>query len=116
MLANTITIGAYTLTRINDSEPYASEYRFGDATHELRMKIRHTKTNATALKPSYDRHNVEYVETIYAAGAVAEYQRKCYVVFENLPSDTSVVNLDALADLLIATSNAFANSMVAWES
>lgn len=116
MLANTLSIGGVTLTRINDSEPYSSEYRFGDSSHELRFKVRHNNTNATALRPSYDRHNFELVETVYAAGAVPEFQRKVYVVIENKPEDTSVANADALADLMIASTDAFLNSMIAWES
>jgi hypothetical protein len=116
MLANTLSIGGVTLTRINDSEPYSSEYRFGDATHELRFKVRHTKVNPTAGRPGADRHNFELVETVYAAGDVAEYQRKVYVVMENIPQDTSVANADALADLMIASTNAFLVQMVGWES
>jgi hypothetical protein len=56
------------------------------------------------------------VETVYAAGGVPEFQRKFYFVKENLPQDTSVVNDDAVADLMIASSNAFLASLVAWES
>lgn len=116
MLGNTLVVGSYTLVRINAGDPYASEYRFGDADHEVRARIRHTKTNATATRPSYDRHNFEIVETVYAAAGVPEFTRKFYFVKENLPQDTSIVNDDAVADLMIASSNAFLNSLVAWES
>jgi hypothetical protein len=56
------------------------------------------------------------VETVFAAGAVAEYERKFYFVLEQLPGDVSVVNADGVADLMIATSNAFLVSLQNWES
>lgn len=116
MIGTTISYGGLTLTRINDSEPYSAEYRFGDSTHEVRMRIRHSKVNATPLLHARDRHNVEVVETVYAAGDVPEYTRKCYFVLENKPGDTSVANMDALCDLAIASSNAFLTSVIGWDS
>jgi hypothetical protein len=119
MLGNTLVLplssGNITLIKINQ-DSYSSEYLFRDTTHQFRAKIRHSKTNPTATTPAKDRHNFEVVQTIFAAGAVAEYERKFYFVHEHLPSDTSVVLIDGIADLAIATSNAFAVSLLAWES
>lgn len=119
MLGNTIVLplssGNITCVKINQDQ-YSSEYLFRDATHQFRCRIRHTKTAATTERPSYDRHNFEVVQTIFAAGAVAEYERKFYFVHEHLPSDTSVVLADGVADLAIATSDAFLVSLLAWES
>lgn len=119
MLGNTLVLplssGNVTLLKINQ-DSYSSEYMFRDATHQFRARVRHTKTAATASRPSYDRHNFEVVETIFVAGVVAEYERKFYFVIEQLPNDTSVVIGDGVADLCIATSNAFLTSLLAWES
>lgn len=119
MLGNTLVLpqvgGDITLTKINQDQ-YSSEYKFRNATSQYVAKIRHTKTNATATKPSYDRHNFEVVQTIFAAGDVAEYERKFYFVYENLPSDTSIALGDAVADLAILTSDAFLVSLSNWES
>lgn len=119
MLGNTLVLpqvgGNITLVKINQ-DGYSSEYLFRDATSQYRARIRHTKTTATATRPAYDRHNFEVVQTIFAAGAVAEYERKFYFVLEHLASDTSVALADATADLAIATSNAFLVSLIGWES
>jgi hypothetical protein len=119
MLGNTLVLpqvgGDITLTKINQ-DGYSSEYLFRDTTGQYRAKIRHTVTKATAVRPAYDRHNCEVVQTIFASGGVAEYERKFYFVIEVKPGDTSVALADAVADLAILTSNAFLKSLLAWES
>lgn len=119
MLGDTFVLpqvgGDITLKKINQ-DGYSSEYLFRDATNQYRVRIRHTKTNATSTRPSYDRHNVEVVQTIFAAGDVAEYERKFYFVLELKPGDTSVALADAMADKVIASSNALLVALVGWES
>lgn len=119
MLGNTLVLpqvgGDITLVKINQ-DGYSSEYLFRDTNGQYRAKIRHTTTKATATRPAYDRHNVEVVQTVFAAGGVAEYERKFYFVLEVKPGDTSVALADAVADLAILTSNAFLKSLLAWES
>jgi len=119
MLGNTLVLpvsgGDITMVKINQ-DGYSSEYLFRNATHQYRARIRHTKTNATTTRPSYDRHNFEVVRTVFVAGAVAEYEQKFYFVIEQLPGDTSVLIGDAVSDLSIATSNAFLTSLIGWES
>jgi hypothetical protein len=89
---------------------------FKNSTSEYRARIRHSKTSASATRPVYDRHNFEIVQTIFAAGDVPEYQRKFYFVWEVLPSETSKDLADAVADLMIVTSDAFLTSLLGWES
>lgn len=119
MLGNTLVLpqagGDITLVKINQDQ-YSSEYLFRNAASQYRARIRHTKTAAKADKPAYDRHNFEVVQTIFAAGEVAEYERKFYFVLEHLPQDTSVALADAVADLAILTANAFLVSLIGWES
>jgi hypothetical protein len=119
MLGNTLVLplssGNITLVKINQ-DGYSSEYLFRDADHQFTARVRHTKTTKTATRASYDRHNFEVVETIFADGDVAEYERKFYFVLEQLPQDPSVVNADGVADLCIATSNAFLVALLGWES
>ncbi len=108
--------GDITLNLINQ-DGYSSEYLFKDSTSQYRIRIRHTKTSATTARPAiYDRHNLEVVQTIFAAGAVAEYERKFYFVIEHLPSDTSVALADAVADKVILTSNALVTALFGWNS
>lgn len=119
MLGNTLVLplssGDVTLVKVNQDN-YSSEYLFRNATSQYRARIRHTVTAAKNGRPAYDRHNFEVVQTIFASGEVAEYERKFYFVIEQLPSDTSVVLGDGVADLSIATANAFLNSLIGWES
>lgn len=119
MLGNTLVLpqagGDITLTKINQDE-YSSEYKFRNSTSQYVAKIRHTKTEATATKLAKERHNFEVVQTIFASGDVPEYERKFYFVHEHRPEDTSVALADAIADLAIASTNAFLVSLVGWES
>lgn len=103
------------LVKINQ-DAYASEYLLRSASMETVARIRHTSTKATAERPSYDRHNVEVTERIFAAGETPEYTRKVYIVIECLPSDTDVKLTDALADWLIATANSNVTSLLGKES
>jgi len=56
------------------------------------------------------------VQTIFLAGAVPEYERKFYFVYEVLASDTSVALGDAVADKVILSSNALLTALLNWES
>lgn len=114
-LALVLSTGTVTVTKIKE-ENYTSEYKFSDTLHDVRVFIRHTKTKKTAVRPVYDRHSLEISETVFAAGAVAEFTRKDYVVIERLPSDVSIVNTDGLADLLIVSANANLVKLINGES
>lgn len=119
MLANPLVLphadGDITCIKINQ-DSYSSEYLAKSALSETRVRIRHTKTKATADRPSYERHNVELVTTVYKTESAAEYQRKTYIVLEQLPSDMDVKLTDCLCDWLIATANANTTSLLNWES
>lgn len=119
MLGNTVVLphadGNITCIKINQ-DSYASQYLYKGALSETSVRIRHTKTKATADKPVYERHNVEAITTIYATADAAEYQRKDYYVMERKLGDTDVKQTDALFDLGIASANAFLVSLVNWES
>jgi len=77
MFGNTLVLphadGNITLIKVNQ-DSYASEYLYKGTLSQYRVRIRHTKTAQL-----YDRHNVEVVQTIYAAGEVPESVRKCYI-------------------------------------
>lgn len=102
----TLTVGADSkvLTKINTGN-YSSEYLLKETLHSYRCRVRHTKTGGKNGAPSYERHNFELVQTIYATSTVPEYYRKAYFVVELLPTDEDVSLADAMADLMIATTN-----------
>jgi hypothetical protein len=121
MLGDTLTLphadGDIVCSKINQ-DAYSSEYLNRTATTETKVKVRHSnvKANPTTGSPAKDRHNVEVTQTIFATSEVAEYQRKFYVVVEQLPSDTDVKVADALCDWLIASADAKLVSLLGWES
>jgi hypothetical protein len=119
MLANTIVLplstGNITVVRINQDN-YGSEYRFVDATHSYVLKVRHSEVTHKVTGERYHRINVEVVRTVFASGGVLEYYQKHYFVTEQKISDSAVVLADGVADYMIATSNAFLVSLMAWES
>jgi thioredoxin reductase len=56
------------------------------------------------------------VQKIFAAGDVPEYERKFYFVIETKPGDVATALADAVADLMILSTNAFLVSLNGWES
>jgi hypothetical protein len=65
---------------------------------------------------SKDRHNLEVVHTVFAAGAALEYERKFYFVIEHEPKDVSVALYDAVADKVIESANLLLTQLLGWES
>lgn len=119
MFGNTLTLtingNAVVMNKIREQD-YSSEYMFRNGTHQLNAKIRHSRTKASAVRPAYDRHNFEVVETVFANGTDPEFQRKFYFVQEQLASDTDVEMANAVCDWAIASSNAALVSLLGWES
>lgn len=119
MFGNTLVLpqagGDITLVKINQ-DTYSSEYLFRNTTNQYRARIRHTKVTATATRAAADRHNVEVVKTVFAAGDVPEYEQKVYIVIEHKPGDVPTPLVDALLDWGILTSNVNITSLLGWES
>lgn len=119
MLGNTFVLpqagGDITCNLVNQ-DLYSSEYRFTNSTVRYIVKVRHTTIKATSLYPQYDRHNLEVTKITFAVGATPEMYEKFFIVHEVLPGQTSVALVDAVADKLIASSNALVTSLIQWES
>lgn len=94
----TITVNAVAkaMNRIN-SDNFASEYFLRNTLDEFRLKIRHSNYVDKTSKKIIDRHNVEFVQTVYATSTVPQIVRKAYVVFENERADgsTEPLNFDS---------------------
>ncbi len=97
MFADPITITvnsvAKALVRINQ-DSYGSEYLLREATQEWRLKIRNSSYTPSGGVLT-DRHNFEFVNTVYATSSAAQIVRKIYSVFENQRSDTTADPLNA---------------------
>jgi hypothetical protein len=117
MLGSTFVLGlasgSKTLPLVTQ-DGYAAEYYLRESAKSYRVRVRHS--NVTRNGVEYDRHNVEAVITVFASGAVAEYQETAYFITEQLASDSIVELMDALADWAIASSNANLTKLLGWES
>lgn len=87
MFPNTITItidgNAKVLTKITEQN-YSSEYRLRETSGNMTLRIRHSNyADKARLNKSVDRHNVEFVHTVYGVSDAPNTVRKTYFVIEN---------------------------------
>lgn len=109
----TLARGSTSCVKVNQDK-YSSEYRFNDAVSGVNVFVRHSKRTVDGL--TYDRHNIEVVETIYATSTVPQYTRKSYFVTENISADVSIVNSTGLFSFLTASTNAQLIKLFNWEN
>lgn len=119
MLGNTLalTIGGnpFTLVKINQ-DSYSSEYLFRDTDAEYRARVRHTKAGGKNGDVVKDRHNFELTVTHYATPTTDRRVQKVYYVIEQVESDLDVDVATAAFALATASSSAFLESLMGWES
>lgn len=117
MLADPFVLGAESLPRISEDNGGAV-YQFyrADGLSKIAVTIRHTEQGGKNGSLLYSRSNVEVRETVFATATAVEYENVDYVVCIRKPGLTTVVNLDNLADYLIAGVNANAIRILKGES
>jgi hypothetical protein len=120
--ADTITITinsvAKVLNRINQ-DGYSSEYLLKETTGSFRLKIRNSTYKGEGGRLT-DRHNVEFIQTIYAVSpSEINTVRKSYLVIENqqvdLAADVLLFNLGFFA-FPTASSGANTTKLLNFES
>lgn len=98
----------------------ASQYLLRSSTDEYRLNIRNTSYTDKKRGVLIDRHNVEFVHTVFpVAPATLSTIRKAYVVIENQQGDTLTdpTNVaSALCAWLTASSNANITKLMNLES
>lgn len=118
----TITINAVAriMNRINDSDPYSSEYLLRSATEEWRVKIRHSHSDPKGIdiyQRGVDRHNMEFTHVVYATPTTKEIKRKIYTVMEIYSADDVVSSsLDFQGFLAYAANATRVDDQLAWLS
>lgn len=107
MLADPLVIGGESLPRVSERDGTAI-YSFNRANglSKIVVTIRHSVVGGKNGSQKYDRSNMEVRETIFATSTVAEYEILDYVVSQRKPGLPTVINLDNLADWIIAGTNA----------
>lgn len=113
----TITVNAVAkaMVRINQDQ-YGSEYYLKEAnTQEWRLKIRNSSYTDKSGQV-IDRHNVEFVNTVYATSTTKQIVRKIYTVIENYRSDTLTDPLNVSLGAVAFLTNANVTKMLNYES
>jgi hypothetical protein len=105
-----------TLTRIGSDNDAESEFMFRDSAAEYRMKIRHSYTGSKTVLDRRERHNVELTRLEYAVGDEPAFTEKTYLVYETLGSEVNVDLSNALANWLVANTNANLDKLIQWEN
>lgn len=108
---NTLTIKVNAvdkiLKRINQ-DAFSTQYYLHAGSEEFTVNVRHTKESAQKDGTVFDRHNVEYIHTVFATETARAKTRVTYVVMRNVRDDdyTEVgYDITAVADLLKVTGN-----------
>lgn len=114
-LVLTINGVAISLNKINQ-DSYGSEFLYRNSTTEYRAKVRHSKMKPDSDSQVFERHNFEVVVKTFASGDTPEFYDKFYFVIERLPKTTDTYMPNAVADLMIASSDAFLAQLVTWQS
>lgn len=115
MLANTLTFGGATLTKIQEGN-YESEYFYRSTTDMYRLKVRHLEVKAKGVEPPKERHNVEVVRTVFATDTAPQKVDKTYIVIEQQSDSVSAELALLLMAMLSASSGAILTQIVGWES
>lgn len=113
-----MSLGATTLTvpvnavnkvlkRVKQDE-YHTQYMLRETLEKWIVNVRHSKETPAKNGPAYDRHNVEFIHTVFATATTPERNDITYVVIRNEESDdyTKVgYDITAVADLLKVAGN-----------
>jgi hypothetical protein len=90
-LTLTVNAVAKVLNKVKEQD-YGSEYKLIEATGEFLVTIKHseeTPKSATALR--YDRHYVDFKQTVYGIGGLPDTVREMYCVIRNAKGDGLVL-------------------------
>nr|UJQ84970.1 MAG: hypothetical protein 2 [Leviviridae sp.] len=120
MFSDTITITinavAKVLNKINQ-DGYSSEYFLRETDSEFRLKLRNTKYTDKSRGVSVDRHNIEFIETVYpVAPATTSTVRKYYAVLENDQTDDIVSPAKLAVGVVGFQTEANFGKLLNWES
>lgn len=116
----TITLGgsggtAKVLKKINQ-DGYTSEYYLPETNSSFRAKVRHTKESVKPNQVQYERHNVEFTETVYTSGNTPEFVRQAYVVIRHKVGDDAATVSNLGEALSFYLNEALYGKLIGWES
>lgn len=120
MLGDTVSVTinsvAKTLVKINQ-DSYGAEYFLKEATKSFRLKVRHsTDKLKTGQTVPNDRHNLSFVETVFATLTTPEVKRESYATIVAPQTDLTADVVFSWLGLQAFMASANATKIVNWES
>jgi hypothetical protein len=113
-IAVTVNAVAKTLKRIRQDD-FETQYYLHEDLEEYTVNIRHTKESPQKDGTVFDRHNVEFIHTVFATVSAPARTRVQYIVTRNERSDSFTnigYDITALADLVKVAGNV--PDLLAW--
>lgn len=113
-VAVTVNAVAKTLKRIRQDD-FETTYYLHEDLEEFTVNVRHSKESPQKDGTVFDRHNVEFIHTVFATTTTPARTRVQYIVTRNERSDsfTNVgYDITALADLIKVSGNV--PDLLAW--
>jgi hypothetical protein len=110
----TVNAVAKTLKRIRQDD-FETQYYLHEDLEEYTVNIRHTKESPQKDGVIFDRHNVEFIHTVFATLTAPARTRVQYIVTRNERSDSFTnigYDITALADLVKVAGNV--PDLLAW--
>lgn len=119
MLGDTITITrnaiANVLVKVNQDN-YSSVYLLRTSTEEFRLNVRHSTESAKPGVVPFERHNIEYIHTLFATSTVPEKQEIASWTMRSRKGDDPAAALLSGKALVAWLSDANLTKLIAWES
>lgn len=104
-LVITVNGVAKTLNKVGGGSDLSNTYFLGESTQEFRAVVRHyLKATSSETKNVTERHNVEFVQYVYANGSTPAYANKVYFVMESEAAHRDIYAAKGLFDAAVATS------------
>lgn len=85
------------LSRVNQDNG-GSQYYLHEATQEFTLNVRHSREGLLPDGTRFDRHNVEFIHTVFATDTTPAKERSQYIIVRNKRSD----DYDDVADSAVA--------------
>lgn len=104
--------GTKTLELITQDN-FGAEYYLRESTQEFRVKIRHSKEQATATG-RMDRHNVEFTRVVFGTGGAPDLTQQAYLIFRNDYRDSATDAAEIGASLTTLMVEARFVDLVGW--
>lgn len=119
MLGDTLTIThdaqSRVLSKINQDN-FTSQYLLRTATEEFRINVRHATESAKPGAVPLERHNIEYIHTVFSTLTLPEYKQIVSATIRGSRGDDPAVIGKTAKALIGFLSDANVSKLIAWES